>query len=202
MSGSRGMNLTKEASVDGQDIDIPYPHSLFKCNLKWQMLTDWQLFPDQSQSSSETRISDNGALSKKKTDRQSWSQESMTGAIQEVLEGNMSYRRASKAYGIPQTIIERNVKEARQKKLSFEAVAGKMLGRMHNSTIACKRALAGRLRALVTRDMVQGDNLNEIVDLVTKTISAEDASIPKSGLIFPKNGIPKDKPTLLHISLI
>ncbi|GBN44116.1 hypothetical protein AVEN_200743-1 [Araneus ventricosus] len=63
-----------------------------------------------------------------KTDRQNWSQESMAGAIQEVLEGNMGYRRASKAYSVPQTTLERKVKEARQKKLSSEAAAGKMLG--------------------------------------------------------------------------
>ncbi|GBL73160.1 hypothetical protein AVEN_159238-1 [Araneus ventricosus] len=43
----------------------------------------------------------------RKTDRQSWSQESMAGAIQEVLEGNMGYRRASKAYSVPQTTLER-----------------------------------------------------------------------------------------------
>ncbi|GBM36572.1 hypothetical protein AVEN_91983-1 [Araneus ventricosus] len=65
----------------------------------------------------------------RKTDRQSWSQESMAGAIQEVLEGNMGYRRASKAYSVPQTTLERKVKEARQKKLSSEAAAVKMLGR-------------------------------------------------------------------------
>ncbi|GBO01401.1 hypothetical protein AVEN_70003-1 [Araneus ventricosus] len=64
----------------------------------------------------------------RKTDRQSWSQESMAGAIQEVLEGNMGYRRASKAYSVPQTTLERKVKEARQKKLSSEAAAVKMLG--------------------------------------------------------------------------
>ncbi|GBM47785.1 hypothetical protein AVEN_260069-1 [Araneus ventricosus] len=48
----------------------------------------------------------------RKTDQQSWSQESVTGVIQEVLEGNMGYRRASKAYSVPQTTLERNVKEA------------------------------------------------------------------------------------------
>ncbi|GBL80024.1 hypothetical protein AVEN_29042-1 [Araneus ventricosus] len=47
------------------------------------------------------------------------------------------------------------------------------------------------LRALITRDMVEGENLNEVVNLVTKTIiSAADASIPKSGLSFPKNRKP------------
>ncbi|GBM66899.1 hypothetical protein AVEN_263956-1 [Araneus ventricosus] len=39
--------------------------------------------------------------------------------------------------------------------------------------------------------MVKGENLNEVVNLVTKTIiSAADASIPKSGLSFPKNRKP------------
>ncbi|GBN90186.1 putative RNA-directed DNA polymerase from transposon X-element [Araneus ventricosus] len=39
--------------------------------------------------------------------------------------------------------------------------------------------------------MVEGENLNEVVNLVTKTIiSAADASIPKSGLSFPKNRKP------------
>ncbi|GBM42067.1 hypothetical protein AVEN_158233-1 [Araneus ventricosus] len=46
------------------------------------------------------------------------------------------------------------------------------------------------LRALITRDMVEGENLNEVVNLVTKTNSAADASIPKSGLNFPKNRKP------------
>ncbi|GBN47613.1 hypothetical protein AVEN_262722-1 [Araneus ventricosus] len=65
----------------------------------------------------------------RKADRQSWSQESMAGATQEVLEGNMGYRKASKAYSVPQTTLERKVKEARQRKLSSEAAAVKMLGR-------------------------------------------------------------------------
>ncbi|GBM18551.1 hypothetical protein AVEN_47943-1 [Araneus ventricosus] len=69
----------------------------------------------------------------RKTDRQSWSQESMAGAIQESLERNMGYRRASKAYSVPQTTLERKVKEDRQKKLSSEAAAVKMLGR--NKTV-------------------------------------------------------------------
>ncbi|GBO09630.1 hypothetical protein AVEN_16411-1, partial [Araneus ventricosus] len=39
--------------------------------------------------------------------------------------------------------------------------------------------------------MVEGENLNEVVNLVTKTIiSAADDSIPKSGLSFPKNRKP------------
>ncbi|GBM10019.1 hypothetical protein AVEN_24002-1 [Araneus ventricosus] len=41
----------------------------------------------------------------------------------------MSYRGASKAYSVPQITLETKVKEARQKKLSSEAAAVKMLGR-------------------------------------------------------------------------
>ncbi|GBM86908.1 hypothetical protein AVEN_207414-1 [Araneus ventricosus] len=47
------------------------------------------------------------------------------------------------------------------------------------------------LRVLITRDMVEDENLNEVFKLITKTIiSAADASIPKSGLSFPKNSKP------------
>lgn len=53
----------------------------------------------------------------------------MTAAIQEVLEGNMGYRKASKLYAIPQTTLERKVKEAREKGLSSKEAAEKRLGR-------------------------------------------------------------------------
>ncbi|GBM36867.1 hypothetical protein AVEN_82853-1 [Araneus ventricosus] len=47
------------------------------------------------------------------------------------------------------------------------------------------------LRALITRHMVESNNLHEVFNLVTKTvISAADASIPKSGRSFPKNWKP------------
>ncbi|CAL1269737.1 unnamed protein product [Larinioides sclopetarius] len=45
----------------------------------------------------------------RKTDRQNWSQESMTI---HVLEENNNYKRAFKAYSVPHTTIERKVKEA------------------------------------------------------------------------------------------
>lgn len=53
----------------------------------------------------------------------------MAGAIQEVLEGNVGYRRASKAYNVPKTTLERKVKETGEKKLSSEAATEKKLGR-------------------------------------------------------------------------
>ncbi|GBM89751.1 hypothetical protein AVEN_119569-1, partial [Araneus ventricosus] len=48
------------------------------------------------------------------------------------------------------------------------------------------------LRALIARDMVEGDNLNEAFNFVSKAIiSAPDAIILKSGLSFPKNRKPQ-----------
>ncbi|KAJ8882035.1 hypothetical protein PR048_018523 [Dryococelus australis] len=55
-----------------------------------------------------------------------WSNESMAGAIQEIPEGKMVYRKASKAYSMPQTPLERKVKEARQMGLSSKAAAKKI----------------------------------------------------------------------------
>lgn len=50
---------------------------------------------------------------KRKTNRQSWSEESMHLAIQEVINGNMGYFKASKAYSVPQTTLENRVKKAK-----------------------------------------------------------------------------------------
>ncbi|GBM46231.1 hypothetical protein AVEN_224800-1 [Araneus ventricosus] len=59
--------LAKEASVDGQEIDIPNSLSLLKYNLKKQMLTDWQLLDDQYQSDSGARVRRFIPYSKSKT---------------------------------------------------------------------------------------------------------------------------------------
>ncbi|KAG5865116.1 hypothetical protein JTB14_026833 [Gonioctena quinquepunctata] len=48
---------------------------------------------------------------KRKTERQSWAEETMSGAIQAVLVGEMGYRRASKAYKVSQTTLERKVEK-------------------------------------------------------------------------------------------
>ena len=53
----------------------------------------------------------------------------MYGAIQEVLERNMGYRKASQAFNVPPTTLERKVKEARQKELSSQASDAKRLER-------------------------------------------------------------------------
>ncbi|XP_072381731.1 uncharacterized protein [Diabrotica undecimpunctata] len=50
-------------------------------------------------------------------------------AIRQMLEDNMGYRKASKLYAIPQTTLERKVKEAREKGLSSKEAAEKRLGR-------------------------------------------------------------------------
>lgn len=49
----------------------------------------------------------------RKVTRQSWSKESMKGAVSEVIEGRMGYLRASRAYGVPQSTLEVRVKKAR-----------------------------------------------------------------------------------------
>lgn len=67
----------------------------------------------------------------RKTNRQSWSHESMAAAISEVLEGRMGYRRASASFNVPQSTLEDRVKKARQKNLSAECAAEKRLGRFH-----------------------------------------------------------------------
>lgn len=45
----------------------------------------------------------------RKTDRQAWSTESMANAVEAVVSGNMGYRRAASAFGVPQTTLERRV---------------------------------------------------------------------------------------------
>lgn len=49
----------------------------------------------------------------RKTDRQSWSADSMKEAIEEVLAGRMGYLRASKLFNVPQTTLENRVKKAK-----------------------------------------------------------------------------------------
>jgi hypothetical protein len=44
-------------------------------------------------------------------DRQSWSLQSMTNAVTAVISGSMGYLKDSKLFGIPQTTLERRVKE-------------------------------------------------------------------------------------------
>lgn len=66
---------------------------------------------------------------KRTTTRQSWSEESMRGAIQEVLSNNMGYKRAAQAYNVPQSTLEDRVKKARLNNLSPSEAATKGLGR-------------------------------------------------------------------------
>uniref|UniRef100_A0A8D9EKN5 HTH CENPB-type domain-containing protein n=1 Tax=Cacopsylla melanoneura TaxID=428564 RepID=A0A8D9EKN5_9HEMI len=65
----------------------------------------------------------------RKTTRQSWCQEEMTQAIQEVLSGNMGYMKASKTYHVPQSTLEDRVRKARVQNLSSAEAARKSLGR-------------------------------------------------------------------------
>ncbi|KAF2895084.1 hypothetical protein ILUMI_11089 [Ignelater luminosus] len=66
---------------------------------------------------------------KRKTNRQSWSADCMTRALQEVLEGRMGYNKAARTFSIPQSTLEDKVKKVRQRGLSSASVAEKSLGR-------------------------------------------------------------------------
>lgn len=51
---------------------------------------------------------------KRKTERGKWLEESMKNAVETVLNGKLGYRRAAQSYGIPQTTLERRVRECRE----------------------------------------------------------------------------------------
>lgn len=51
---------------------------------------------------------------KRKTDRGSWSEESMQNAVKSVIEGKMGYKLAARTFSVPQTILERKVKVFRE----------------------------------------------------------------------------------------
>ncbi|KAF2886110.1 hypothetical protein ILUMI_20064 [Ignelater luminosus] len=51
---------------------------------------------------------------KRKTNRQSWSADCMTKALQEVLEGRMGYKKAAQTFSIPQSTLEDKVKRSRK----------------------------------------------------------------------------------------
>lgn len=65
----------------------------------------------------------------RKTERQSWDENSMRQAVEEVLEGRLGYLKASKEYGVPRTTIEARVKKIKQGALNREDSAKKGLGR-------------------------------------------------------------------------
>ncbi|KAG5894424.1 hypothetical protein JTB14_019794 [Gonioctena quinquepunctata] len=66
---------------------------------------------------------------KRKTQRQSWDENSMRQAVEEVLEGRMGYLKASREYEVPRTTIEVRVKKIKQGVLNKEDSAKKELGR-------------------------------------------------------------------------
>ncbi|KAG5887515.1 hypothetical protein JTB14_036238 [Gonioctena quinquepunctata] len=51
---------------------------------------------------------------KRKTQRQSWDENSMRQAVEEVLEGRMGYLKASRESEVPRTTIEAKVKKIKQ----------------------------------------------------------------------------------------
>lgn len=66
---------------------------------------------------------------KRISNRNSWSEESMAGAISEVLDGTMGFQKAAKLYGVPKTTLERKVNKAKMNKFSPQVAAAKKLGR-------------------------------------------------------------------------
>lgn len=66
---------------------------------------------------------------RRKTLRQSWNEDSMRQAVEEVLEGKMGYLKASNMYGVPRTTIEARVRKIKQGVLQREDSGKKGLGR-------------------------------------------------------------------------
>ncbi|KAJ8893504.1 hypothetical protein PR048_006102 [Dryococelus australis] len=66
---------------------------------------------------------------KRTPNRQSWSQDSISSAIEEVMKGCMGYKRATGTFGVPQKTLDNRVKKARLQNLTPESAAEKQLGR-------------------------------------------------------------------------
>ncbi|KAJ8950064.1 hypothetical protein NQ314_008070 [Rhamnusium bicolor] len=50
---------------------------------------------------------------KRKSNWQQWSEEQMQGAVQEVINGSMGYKKAANQFKVPQTTLERYIKKTR-----------------------------------------------------------------------------------------
>jgi len=61
----------------------------------------------------------------RKTNRQSWSEEVMKLAIMSVIDKVMRYKKASSAYGVPQTTLENRVKKYKKNDLNIEKAVEK-----------------------------------------------------------------------------
>ena len=61
----------------------------------------------------------------RKTDRQSWSEESMRNAIEAVVGGSMGILRAAKTFDVPKTTLHRRV--ANKNKLIHGELKGMMI---------------------------------------------------------------------------
>lgn len=59
---------------------------------------------------------------KQKRDRKQWSKEAMRNAISAVLEKKMGYYLAAKTYSVPQTTLEKKIKQARGNKNIIQKV--------------------------------------------------------------------------------
>lgn len=58
---------------------------------------------------------------KRKTDRQSWSYESMNNAVDAVISGQFGYKKSSQQFNVPQSTLERYVKK-RKKTLTIKLI--------------------------------------------------------------------------------
>jgi len=61
----------------------------------------------------------------RKTNRQSWSEEAMKLAIMSVIDKVMGYKKASLAYGVPQTTLENRVKKYKKNDFKIEKAVEK-----------------------------------------------------------------------------
>ncbi|XP_029659180.1 uncharacterized protein LOC115233092 [Formica exsecta] len=57
---------------------------------------------------------------KRKTERQSWSEESMAAAIKDVMEGKMGYKKAAVIHKVPQSTLEDKIKKAKKEEAQEE----------------------------------------------------------------------------------
>ncbi|KAK9695371.1 CENP-B N-terminal DNA-binding domain [Popillia japonica] len=125
----------------------------------------------------------------RKTTRQSWSEESMTGAITEVMEGRMGYLKASRAFGIPQSTLEDRAKKIRSGK-SVEEATQKGLGRCKPVfSAALEDELASHVLTMATK-VIELRGKRQVRALV----SAERGTLVTLEICMSASGLGRCKP--------
>nr|CAD7265622.1 unnamed protein product [Timema shepardi] len=105
------------------------------------------------------------------SNRQNWSEENMAKAIDEVIQGNMSYKKASFTYDLPQSTLEDRVKKAKIG-ASVKVAARKGMGNFkcvftenqERELVQHIKFMEIRLFGLTTKDIVSL-NLDHLVSL-------------------------------------